>query len=199
MVRRQVITDEEIERDVLEAYRPLTSPDGVNDWTTHGEYSVVFRRVQAPREVWVETPVTHFSVKSNAKKIDKGAEGQSYYYGNLGGWRWGFKGRSSVPVVRFGNNTQASYAIRMRLWETGRGCLLGLSNPSPSPVDHVEETAVAVPQSEAKATPTCSQMPTSIQIFVFFGNHTKAFKCFCCASRRKTLVTVASRDASPSC
>ena len=106
-----VITDEEIERDVLEAYRPLTSPDGVNDWTTHGEYSVVFRRMQAQREVWVETSVTHFSVKSNAKKIDKGAEGQSYYYGDLGGRRWWFRGQSSVPVVHFGNNTKASDAL----------------------------------------------------------------------------------------
>lgn len=109
MVRRQVvITDEEIERDVLEVYRPLTSSDGVNNWTTHGPYSVVFRRLRGQREVWVETPVTHFSVKSNAKKIDRAAKGQDYYYRDLGGWRWGFKGRSSVPIVRFGNNTTVS-------------------------------------------------------------------------------------------
>ena len=105
-----VITDGEIERDVLEEYKPLTSPDGVNNWTTHGRYTVFFRRVSGQREVWVETPVTHFSVKSPAKRIDKGTEGQSYYYGDLGGRRWGFKGPSSVPVVRFGNNTEASDA-----------------------------------------------------------------------------------------
>ena len=111
------VTDEEIERDVLEAYTPLTSPDGVNNWTKHGSYSVVFRRVLGQREVWVETPVKYFSVKSNAKKIDKAAKGQSYYIGDLGGWRWGFKGQSSVPIVRFGNNTKASDAIPLWLYE----------------------------------------------------------------------------------
>lgn len=103
-----VITDEEIESDVLEAYRPLSSPDGVDNWTTLGKYSVVFRRLLGQREVWVETPVHHFSVTANAKKVDKGGKNQSYYYGDLGGLRWWFKGRSSAPRVRFGNTTEAS-------------------------------------------------------------------------------------------
>ena len=102
-----VITDEEIEHDVLEAYRPLSSPDGVGNWTSLGAYSVVFRRRLGQREVWVETPVHHFSVTANAKKVDKGGKNQSYYYGDLGGLRWWFKGRSSAPRVRFGNTTEA--------------------------------------------------------------------------------------------
>lgn len=102
------ISDEEIERDILEAYRPLSSPDGVRNWTTIGPYSVIFRRLLGQREVWVETPVYHFSVTANAKKVDKAGKDQSYYYGDLGGLRWWFKGRSSSPRVRFGNTTKAS-------------------------------------------------------------------------------------------
>ena len=102
-----VITDEEIERDILEAYRPLASPDGVESWTVLGTYSVVFRRSLGQREVWVETPLYHFSTTANAKKIDKAGKNQSYYYADLGGLRWWFKGRSSAPRVRFGNTTKA--------------------------------------------------------------------------------------------
>ncbi|CAM9227605.1 unnamed protein product [Ectocarpus sp. 12 AP-2014] len=101
------VSDEEIEHDVLQTYRPLTSPDGVEDWTTLGPYSVIFRRPLGEREVWVETPVNHFSVTANAMKTDKGGKNQSYYYGDLGGLMWRFKGRSSVPKVRFGNTTKA--------------------------------------------------------------------------------------------
>ncbi|CAM9472731.1 unnamed protein product [Ectocarpus fasciculatus] len=105
-VDQVAISDEEIERDVLKTYTPLTSPDGVEDWTTLGPYSVMFRRQLGEREVWVETPVNHFSVTANAMKTDKGAKNQSYYYGDLGGLRWWFKGRSRVPKVRFGNTTK---------------------------------------------------------------------------------------------
>ncbi|CAM9423661.1 unnamed protein product [Ectocarpus fasciculatus] len=105
-----LVSDEEIERDVLKTYRPLTSPDGVEDWTTLGPYSVIFRRQLGEREVWVETPVNHFSVTANAMKTDKGAKNQAYYYGDLGGLRWWFKGRSRVPKVRFGNTTKEHYA-----------------------------------------------------------------------------------------
>ena len=107
-----VITDEEIERDILEVYRPLSSPDGVENWTILGKYSVVFRRRLGQREVWVETPVLHFSVTANAMKVDKGKKDQSYYYGDLGGLRWWFKGRSSTAKIRFGNTTKA----RRRDW-----------------------------------------------------------------------------------
>ena len=102
-----VISDEEIERDVRETYRPLSSPDGVKNWTSLGPYSVVFRRLLGQREVWVETPVYHFSITANAMKIDKGGKNQSYYYADLGGRRWWFKGRSPAPRVRFGNTTKA--------------------------------------------------------------------------------------------
>ncbi|CBN78661.1 conserved unknown protein [Ectocarpus siliculosus] len=100
------VSDEEIERDILKTYRPLTSPDGVGDWTTLGPYSVICRRQLGEREVWVETPVNHLRVFSNAMKTDKGGKNQSYYYGDMGGLRWWFKGRSSVPKVRFGNTTK---------------------------------------------------------------------------------------------
>eukprot|EP00752_Nemacystus_decipiens_P013425 g11888.t1 len=105
-----VISDDEIERDILEAYRPLSSADGVENWTSLSVYSVVFRRVLGQREVWVETPVYHFSVTANARKIDKAGKNQSYYLADLGGLRWWFKGRSSAPGVRFGNTTQNHYA-----------------------------------------------------------------------------------------
>lgn len=106
-VHEVVIADEEIERDILEAYRPLSSPDGVENWTMLGPYSVVFRRLHGQRAVWVETSVYHFSVTANAMKVDKGRKDQSCYYGDLGGLRWWFKGRSSAPRVRFGNTTKA--------------------------------------------------------------------------------------------
>ena len=107
--KQVVITDEEIERDILEAYRPLSSPDGVGNWTCIGPYSVVFRLELGQRGVWVETPVYHFSVTANAMKVDKAAKNQSYYYADLGGLRWPFKGRSSAPRVRFGNTTKARF------------------------------------------------------------------------------------------
>lgn len=109
-----VIADEEIERDVLEAYRPLSSPDGVDNWTSLGKYTVVFRRLHGQREVWVETPVYHFSVTANAMKNHNGGKGQSYFYGDLGGLRWRFKGRSSAPKVRFGNTTEARSVLFCR-------------------------------------------------------------------------------------
>lgn len=102
-----VISDEEIEHDILQSYRPLSSPDGVGTWTTLGKYSIAFRRLLGQREVWVETPVHRFSVTANAMKVDKGAKDQSFFYGDLGRLRWWFKGRSSAPRVRFGNATKA--------------------------------------------------------------------------------------------
>lgn len=100
-----VIADEEIERDIREVYRPLSSSDGVENWNSLGEYSVVFRPLPGQREVWVETLVHHFSVTTNAMKVDK--NDQSYFYRDLGRLRWWFKG-SSAPVARFGNTTEAS-------------------------------------------------------------------------------------------
>lgn len=100
-----VVTDEEIEHDILDTYKPLSSPDGVDNWTCLGPFSVVFRRWLGQREVWVETPVYHFSITANAMNVDK-AGNQSYFYGDLGRSRWSFKGRSSVPRVRFGNTTK---------------------------------------------------------------------------------------------
>lgn len=108
-----IIAEEEIERDILEAYRPLSSPDGVKNWTTLGNHSVVFRRLLGQREVWDEAPVYHFSTTANAMKIDKAGKNQSYYYGDLGGLRWWFKGRSSAPKVRFGNTTKARFCFRL--------------------------------------------------------------------------------------
>lgn len=110
-----VVTDEEIERDILEAYRPLSNPDGMENWTCIGPYSVVFRRLLGQREVWVETPVYHFSTTANAMKVDKAARNQSYY-GDLGGLRRWFKERSSAPRVRFGNTTEASFCFPMPFW-----------------------------------------------------------------------------------
>lgn len=110
-----VVNDEEIERDILEVYRPLSSPDGVENWTTLGAYSVVFRQVLRQREVWVETPVNHFSVTANARKIDKAGNNQSYYLADLDGLRWSFKGRSSAPGVRFGNTTKARSVLSLIL------------------------------------------------------------------------------------
>lgn len=60
-------------------------PDGVEDWTSVGKHSLVLRRLLGQREVWVETPVHHFSVTANAMKMDKGRNDQSYYYEDLGG------------------------------------------------------------------------------------------------------------------
>ncbi len=105
------ISDDEIERDILEAYRPVSSPNGVENWTTLGPYSVVFRRILGQREAWVETPVYHFSKIANARKIDKAGKDQSYYLADLGGLRWWFKGSSSAPRVRFGNTTKARILV----------------------------------------------------------------------------------------
>ena len=111
-----VISDEEIERDIVKAYRPLSSQDGVESWTIVGPYSVVFRRLLGQREVWVETPVYHFSNTANAWAIDKAQKDQSYYLADLGGPRWVFMWRSKAPVVRFGNTTKAR--------ETGLPCII---------------------------------------------------------------------------
>eukprot|EP00752_Nemacystus_decipiens_P015533 g13859.t2 len=103
---QDVVADEDIEREILETYRTLSSPDGENNWTTLGSNSVVVRRLDGEREVWLETPVYHFSTITKAMKAGKSGNNQSYFYEDLGTSRWGWKGSSSVPKVYFGNTTK---------------------------------------------------------------------------------------------
>ena len=120
----QVVDDRDIERHVLEAYRPLTSPDGVRDWTVLGHYSVLFpTQALGDREVWVEIGLNHFCTVANGVKTavvpnipgyrnDKPSE-RPYYTGDIGGLfgmlRRRLKGRTAPPMVRFGNATQARF------------------------------------------------------------------------------------------
>ncbi|CAN0127637.1 unnamed protein product [Scytosiphon promiscuus] len=109
-----VVEDEDIEKYVLETYRPLTSPNGSEDWTVLEPYSVLFPPpVLGDREVWVETALCHFCFVANAKKVVanamkvEGAETSSYLYDDVGRSRWRLpKGRPSVPRVFFGNVTE---------------------------------------------------------------------------------------------
>lgn len=115
-----MVDDKDIEKYILEMYRPLTSPNGADDWTVQGRYSVVFHPGNGDREVWVETALYHFCTVANGVrtavpnipgyKNDKPST-QSYYKGYIGGL-FGMltrkAGRGSVtPMVRLGNATQA--------------------------------------------------------------------------------------------
>ncbi|CAM9675081.1 unnamed protein product [Scytosiphon promiscuus] len=109
----EVVTDETIERHIVESYRPLTSPDGESNWAVLGLYSVVFRLVNGRREIWAETPLNHFcevahGVKISIKGYDDLKHGDtSYYYGNIGGFLTRrLQGTSPTPKVRFGNATK---------------------------------------------------------------------------------------------
>eukprot|EP00903_Cladosiphon_okamuranus_P015149 g14007.t2 len=148
---RMVTTDEEIERDILETYRPLTSPDGVDNWTALGKYLVVFLRLLGQREVWVETPVCHFSAEANAIKVVKGGENQSHLCRDVGVLRRWFKGRSSAPRVRFGNTVKHAQASSESEFHAKEGAIedalaRGRRNYSPA-------TGAALPAAgEVKAT-----------------------------------------------
>lgn len=108
---KQMVEESDIEKHILESYRPLTSPDGKHNWTVLEPYIVVFRVVEEQREVWVATPVNHFS-KANGIKI-KGYDDlkhwdPTYYYGDMGGSLMRrFRGQPVAPKVRFGNATKA--------------------------------------------------------------------------------------------
>lgn len=109
---------------MLETYRPLTSPDGVNDWTVLGHYSVLFPPPALEgREVWVEVALNHFCTVANGVRTaivpnipgynnDKPSD-RPYYTGDIAGLfgrlRRKLKGGSAPPMVRFGNATQASF------------------------------------------------------------------------------------------
>lgn len=109
---KQIVEEADIENHILESYRPLTSPDGKHNWTVLEPYLVVFRMVEEQQEVWVETPITHFSTRANGIKIkgyDDLKHGDStYYYGDMGGSLMRrFRGQPMAPKVRFGNATKA--------------------------------------------------------------------------------------------
>lgn len=112
---QQVVDEKDIEKYVLEMYRPVTSPNGMDSWTVLDPFSVLFPPpVAGDREVWVETALFHFctvafamKVAASAMKIE-GAATKSYLYEDVGRSRWRFpKGRPSVPTVFFGNDTKA--------------------------------------------------------------------------------------------
>lgn len=115
----QVVDNKEIENYVLETYRPLTSRNGLEDWTILGHYSVLFRSVDGDQEVWVETALEHFCDVANGVQIitpsipgykSEKRTNQPYYKGDIGGLfgalRRKVKGASATPMVRFGNATQ---------------------------------------------------------------------------------------------
>lgn len=116
----QIVSDKDIEKYVLEVYRPLTSPNGAEHWTVLGPYTVIFRPVLGEREVWVEVALSHFCTVTHGVKMvavnipgynsNKPSE-QSYYKGDIGGLfgtlRRKIKGKTATPVVRLGNATQA--------------------------------------------------------------------------------------------
>eukprot|EP00752_Nemacystus_decipiens_P016266 g14546.t1 len=65
------IDQNEIEKQVLAKYRPLTSPDGEKHWEALPPYSVLFPRpVLGDREVWVETALKDFCTVSHSVKIN---------------------------------------------------------------------------------------------------------------------------------
>lgn len=112
---KQVVDDTDIEKYVLETYRPLTSPNGMDGWAVLNPYSVLFPPpVLGNREVWVEIALCHFCIVANAIKVAdnamkvEGGATKSYLYEDVGRSRWRLpKGRPSVPRVFFGNTTKA--------------------------------------------------------------------------------------------
>lgn len=125
---QQVVEEEEIKKQVLAKYRPLTSPDGKTGWKALSPYSVLFPpAVFGHREVWVETALNHFCTVTNAVKVNipgyehNASDEAPYYKADFPGFRDRakdhFKGKgkggstkpkpSSKPMVRFGNATKA--------------------------------------------------------------------------------------------
>ncbi|CAB1106731.1 unnamed protein product [Ectocarpus sp. CCAP 1310/34] len=120
----RVVNDEDIEKHILETYRPLTSPDGVGNWTALEPYTVHFRSpVLGGREVWVEIALKHFCTVANGTKTavvpnipgynHKKSGNLPYLKGDIGGLfgplrRKVSREKSARPMVRLGNATQAS-------------------------------------------------------------------------------------------
>jgi len=124
-----VADEEEIKKQVLAKYRPLTSPDGKTGWKALSPYSVLFPpAVCGDREVWVEIALNHFCTVTNAVKVKipgyehNPSDEAPYFKADFPGFRdrakecfTKGKGRggsakpktSSKPMVRFGNATQA--------------------------------------------------------------------------------------------
>ena len=114
-MHEQVLDNDGIEKYVLETYRPLTSPNGVEDWTVLRRYTVLVPPpVLGEREVWVETDVHHFCTLANAMKVaERGlakteTKNHSYLYQDVA-TRWRFRVKSHPPVPTFciGNATGA--------------------------------------------------------------------------------------------
>lgn len=107
--------EEEIKKQVLAKYRPLTSPDGKTGWKALSPYSVLFPpAVLGDREVWVETALNHFCTVTNAMKVripgyeHSKSDEAPYYKADFPGARdrtQGLKGKRK-PMVRFGNATE---------------------------------------------------------------------------------------------
>lgn len=111
-----MLDNEGIEKYVLETYRPLTSPNGADDWTVLGQYTVRFPPpVLGEREVWVENELHHFCTVANAMKkvAEKGLastanNNDSYLYQDVGSsWRRRDKDHPPVPTFCIGNATKA--------------------------------------------------------------------------------------------
>lgn len=119
-----MVSDNDIEKYVLETYRPLMKRDGMEGWTALEPYTVVFRPLLAEREVWVEAALNHFCTVANGVTVqsldvvpnipgfkNNTSSNQPYYRGHIGGLfgvlKRKVKGSSETPVVRFGNAIQA--------------------------------------------------------------------------------------------
>lgn len=111
---QQVVDDKGIKEYVLKTYRPVTSSNGMDGWAVLNPFSVLFPPpVRGEREVWVEIGLRHFctvaiAMKVAAKSMEvQGAEKQPYLYEEVGRSMWRRpKGRPSVPIVFFGNDTE---------------------------------------------------------------------------------------------
>lgn len=117
----QVVDDQDIEKYILETYRPLTSPNGAENWTVLGRYSVHFPPpVLGDREVWVEIAVNHFCTVANGISVavvpnipgyPNKPSNRPYYKKEIGGLfgtlRRKFRDKSATPTVRLGNVTKA--------------------------------------------------------------------------------------------
>ena len=105
--------DEAIKKTVREWYTPLSSPDGEGDWVSLGPYAVKYRHEGKDREVWVETPLRHFSEVANGFKTNipgykhKEHARDHYYYGDISWLPRRMRSRTANLRVRFGNATQA--------------------------------------------------------------------------------------------
>ncbi|CAN0080015.1 unnamed protein product [Ectocarpus fasciculatus] len=111
-----VLDNEGIKKYVLETYKPLTSPNGVENWTVLGQYTVLFPPpVLGEPEVWVETDLHHFCFLANAMILaEKGlaeikTQNHSYLYQDVAsGWRRRVKDHPRVPTFCIGNATEST-------------------------------------------------------------------------------------------